>query len=123
MSVPDDIVDYRVASQPLLSFVREQRCPRNTTWRSATFVPQGCPSLSHSGSNLSGQPRGSLATTPLLTFLNKMGPPALSLDRVKWKKCRALMEGGRGSTRPQQNTQHAFLKSEHNILKICHFNK
>ncbi|GFS44271.1 hypothetical protein NPIL_61951, partial [Nephila pilipes] len=79
--MPDYTVDCRAASQPLLSFVREQRCPRNTTWRSATFVPQGCPSSSHSGHNPSGQPRGSLVTTPLLTFPYEMGPPALSLDR------------------------------------------
>ncbi|GFT41743.1 hypothetical protein NPIL_692281 [Nephila pilipes] len=84
--MPNDIVDCRVASQPLLFFVREQRCPRNTTWRSATFVPQGCPSSSHSGRNPFGQPRGSLATTLLHTFLYELDPPALSLDRVKWKK-------------------------------------
>ncbi|GFT82811.1 hypothetical protein NPIL_485051 [Nephila pilipes] len=76
MNMLDDIVDCRAASQPLLYFVREQRCPRNTTWRSTTFVPQGCPTSSHSGRNPSGQPRGSLATTPLLTFLFEMGLPA-----------------------------------------------
>ncbi|GFT07544.1 hypothetical protein NPIL_100991 [Nephila pilipes] len=55
------------------------------------LVPKGCPSSSHSGLNPPGQPRGSLTTTSSLTFLYEMGPPALSLDRIMWKKCRALM--------------------------------
>ncbi|GFU46929.1 hypothetical protein TNCV_110991 [Trichonephila clavipes] len=115
---------FSLESSQLATFIGEQRCPRNTTWRSATCCPSRAvlPSLTPDIYPLDspGEVEScdiSFTSTPI-----EMGPSALSLNRVKRKKSRALMGGDEDQRVHNKNTRHAFRKSEYNS-KHRHYNK
>ncbi|GFY62794.1 hypothetical protein TNIN_344991 [Trichonephila inaurata madagascariensis] len=130
LSVSGEVNEYEAASpgfslgakmlcnRRCLPFIGEQRCPRNTTWRSATCCPSRVvlPSLTPDIYNLDNPGEVEACDIPFTSTPIRNGSICLVSKSGKMEQESCVDGKGQGSTRPQEKYPSRFL--ENNSLDI-----